>query len=260
MSVANAVMECVSELSVFIVGVADDASVVTLGVILLFVSVSVPAIADNVPVVGSVTLVAAVVVIVTASAPASVKLPEAGVKPVTAPAVKLLAVPEQLVNTPALGVPMSGVVRVMPASVKAAELLFKATSVVPIYVDELLAALSPVLEPETDTAPAPMVKTDVLATFAVNVSVPVFTVNAVVSVAFVTVAALPLTLPVIVLVTVKSNNVPTLVRDEARTVDFNVLPERVLASAVTVIFAEPSKDTPFIVLAVVKVPAEPVVF
>ena len=40
--------------------------------------------------------------------------------------------PVMLVPTPALGVPMSGVVRVMPAKVKAAELLFKATEVVPM--------------------------------------------------------------------------------------------------------------------------------
>ena len=57
-------------------------------------------------------------------------------------------------------------------------------------------ALSPVLVPETPTAPAPIVKTELFALFAVNVNVPVFTVRAVVSVAFVTVSALPVTLPV----------------------------------------------------------------
>jgi hypothetical protein len=56
-------------------------------------------------------------------------------------------------------------------------------------VEEELAALSPVLVPETDTAPAPMVRTDVLPEFAVKVSVPVLTVRAVVSVALVTAPA-----------------------------------------------------------------------
>ena len=50
-------------------------------------------------------------------------------------------------------------------------------------------ALSPVLEPETETAPAPMVRTEVLATFPVRVTVPVFTVSAVVRVALVTLPA-----------------------------------------------------------------------
>ena len=48
---------------------------------------------------------------------------------------------------------------------------------------------SPVLEPETKTAPAPIVKIDELPTLAVSVSVPVFTVKAVVKVAFVTAPA-----------------------------------------------------------------------
>ena len=55
----------------------------------------------------------------------------------------------------------------------------------------MLVALSPVLEPDTDTAPAPMVRTEVLATLPVKVTVPVLTVRAVVRVALVTVAELP---------------------------------------------------------------------
>ena len=45
------------------------------------------------------------------------------------------------------------------------------------------------------TAPAPIVKTELFALLAVNVSVPVFTVKAVVSVAFVTVSAAPVKAP-----------------------------------------------------------------
>ena len=46
---------------------------------------------------------------------------------------------------------------------------------------------------ETETAPAPIVKTEVFATLPVRVTVPVFTVRAVVKVAFVTVPAFPVT-------------------------------------------------------------------
>ena len=54
-------------------------------------------------------------------------------------------------------------------------------------------------------------------------------------------------------------SVPTVVKDEVTTVDFRMVLERVLASAVTVIAAEPSKLTPLIALGVVSVAAEPVV-
>ena len=53
-----------------------------------------------------------------------------------------------------------------------------------------------------------MVKTEVFATLPVSVTVPVFTVRAVESVAFVTVPAFPVTLPEIALVTVRSVNHP----------------------------------------------------
>jgi hypothetical protein len=52
------------------------------------------------------------------------------------------------------------------------------------------------------------------------------------------------------------------VKEEVTIVDFKVVPESVLASAVTVIGAEPSKSTPLIALAVaslVAVPALPVI-
>jgi hypothetical protein len=47
-------------------------------------------------------------------------------------------------------------------------------------------------------------------------------------------------------------NVETLVNDELITVEFNVVPVSVPAAAVTVMFAVPSKETPFIVRAVCK--------
>ena len=55
--------------------------------------------------------------------------------------------------------------------------------------------LSPVLAPEIELAPAPIVNTELFATLAVRVSVPVLTVKAVVKVALVTVEALPIKAP-----------------------------------------------------------------
>ena len=60
--------------------------------------------------------------------------------------------------------------------------------------------------------------------------------------------------------TVNPVSVPTEVRLELTTVLLSVVPVKVEAAAVIVISAEPSKETPFIALAVVKVAAEPVVF
>ena len=67
-------------------------------------------------------------------------------------------------------------------------------------------------------------------------------------------AALPVTLPLIGVVTVKPVNVPTLVNDELTTFDARVVPVKADASvtAVIVIFEVPSKDTPLIVLAFCK--------
>jgi hypothetical protein len=54
--------------------------------------------------------------------------------------------------------------------------------------------------------------------------------------------------------------VPTDVREEVTTVEFNVVPVNVPAAAVTVIAALPSNATPLIFLGVVSVAALPVVF
>jgi hypothetical protein len=81
-------------------------------------------------------------------------------------------------------------------------------------------------------------------------------------VAVVAVAALPVILPVIGLVTVRLVSVPTEVRDEASTLAAKVPPVNVPAAAVTVISAVPLKETPLIFRAVCKavaVPALPVI-
>ena len=73
---------------------------------------------------------------------------------------------------------------------------------------------------------------------------------------------LPVILPVIGAVTVKLAKVPTLVKLEPVTVDFNVVPVNVSAAAGAVISALPSKATPLIVFAVanlVAVAALPVI-
>ena len=78
----------------------------------------------------------------------------------------------------------------------------------------------------------------------------------------VAVVAFPVMLPAIGLVTVKSVKVPTDVNEEASTLGAKVVPVKVLASAVIVISADPSKATPLIsaVLAnLVAVAAFPVV-
>ena len=82
---------------------------------------------------------------------------------------------------------------------------------------------------------------------------------------FVAVAALPVILPTIGLVTVKFPNVPTLVKLEPVTVDFNVVPVNVSADApvAIVISALPSNATPLMVFEaanLVAVAALPVVF
>ena len=83
----------------------------------------------------------------------------------------------------------------------------------------------------------------------------------------VTLSAVPVTLPAIGLVTVKLVNVPTLVKPEAVTVDFKVVPVNVSADATPaaadeiVISVLPSNATPLIFIAVanlVAVPALPV--
>ena len=74
--------------------------------------------------------------------------------------------------------------------------------------------------------------------------------NFVAELANVAVAALPVILPLIGLVTDKLAKVPTEVKLELIIVDFKVVPVSVPASAVTVIAALPSNGTPFIFLAV----------
>ena len=76
-------------------------------------------------------------------------------------------------------------------------------------------------------------------------------------VALVAVAALPVMLPAIGLVTVKLVKVPTLVKLDPVTVDFRLVPVNVPASAGTVIFPVPSNATPFIFLAVANLVAVP---
>lgn len=73
-------------------------------------------------------------------------------------------------------------------------------------------------------------------------------------VALVAVAAFPVILPAIGLVTVKLARVPTEVNDEAKTFDAKVAPVSVPASdaAVIVILAVPSKGTPLIFLGVAR--------
>jgi hypothetical protein len=116
------------------------------------------------------------------------------------------------------------------------------------------------------TAPATKVPTVAKFDKEVNVVllVAVMFPAVVAFVASVAVAALPVILPTIALVTVKFAKVPTLVKLEPVIVAFKVVPVNVPASAVDVIVISPvpSNATPFIVLAVanlVAVPALPVV-
>jgi hypothetical protein len=88
--------------------------------------------------------------------------------------------------------------------------------------------------------------------FPIEVTGPVrfaFVVTVLAVVALVAVAALPVMLPAIGLVTVKSVKVPTLVKLDPVTVDFRLVPVNVPASAGTVIFAVPSNATPLMVFA-----------
>ena len=78
----------------------------------------------------------------------------------------------------------------------------------------------------------------------------------------VAVAALPVMLPSMGLVTFRLTSVPTLVKLEPVTVEFRLAPVSVPAAAGTVIFALPSKATPLIFFeaaSLVAVPALPVI-
>ena len=83
-------------------------------------------------------------------------------------------------------------------------------------------------------------------------ALPVVTLAVPAVVAVVAVAAFPVILPAIGLVTVKLVKVPTLVKLEPVTVDFNVVPVKVSASVVEVIVISPlpSNATPLMFLAV----------
>ena len=79
----------------------------------------------------------------------------------------------------------------------------------------------------------------------------------------VTLAAVPVMLPTIGLVTVKLVNVPNEVKDELTTVEFKDVPDKVPAAAVTVMSDEPSNATPlmfFVAANLVAVAALPVTF
>lgn len=91
-----------------------------------------------------------------------------------------------------------------------------------------------------------------IAPLAIEVVLPVEVTTPVRFAFVVTVAALPVMLPAIGLVTVKSVSVPTEVNEEFTTVDFKVVPINwfAYAAAVMSILAVPSKATPLIVRAV----------
>jgi hypothetical protein len=65
-----------------------------------------------------------------------------------------------------------------------------------------------VLDPDTDTAPAPIVRTELLAEFAVKVRVPLFTVRAVEKVAFETCPAVKLAAVPLAFVSTTAEGVP----------------------------------------------------
>jgi hypothetical protein len=98
--------------------------------------------------------------------------------------------------------------------------------------------------------------------FPTEVTGPVKFAFVVTVVALVAVAALPVILPIIGFVTVKFAKVPTLVKLEPVTVEFNVVPVKVPAAAGTLISLLPSKGIPFIFFGVANfeaVPAFPVI-
>ncbi len=138
---------------------------------------------------------------------------------------------------------------------------------------------SPVLDPDTEEAPAPIVRTEVFATFAVRVRVPPFTVRAVVSVAFVTDPAVnPAAVPVMFVPT-KAVGVPragvTSVGEVAKTtepepvvvaaeiavpLDCNrpvMLHERVMAGVVVEVATEPARPLALTTETSVTVPPPP---
>lgn len=124
--------------------------------------------------------------------------------------VELSVVPERVPAGATTALPEAAVTRPLPLTVKVgmeveepklptfpltvARVVPKEPVPKPVTSPVRVMVWSPVLVPETDTAPAPMLSTEVLATLPVRVTVPVLTVSAVVRVALVTVPALPVVL------------------------------------------------------------------
>ncbi len=106
--------------------------------------------------------------------------------PVVVSVIKLLA---ERVSPPPLTVkpPVAEATVIFPVPSKETPPMVRAfckAVAVPAFPE--IVVWSPVFVPETDTAPAPIVRTEVLAAFPVSVTVPVLTVSAVVKVAPVT--------------------------------------------------------------------------
>jgi hypothetical protein len=149
----------------------------------------------------------------------------------------LVAASEAAVGVPTL------VIRLLPIDTVCVEAIVKPFNVPTEVRDE---AVTPELRVEPVRVPAAAV-TVMLAEPSNEVPLIVLAVASVVAV-----PALPLTEPVIGLVTVRFARVPTEVRDEAVTPELSVEPVRVPAAAVTVIAAEPSKFTPLIARGVAR--------
>jgi hypothetical protein len=101
---------------------------------------------------------------------------------------------------------------------------------------------------------------EIVVAFPIEVTGPVRFAFVVTVFALVEVAAFPVMLPLIGLVTVKSVKIPTLVKLEFVTVEFKVAPVKVPAAAGTVISLLPSNATPLIFFGAanfVAVPAFP---
>ena len=98
-----------------------------------------------------------------------------------------------------------------------------------------------------DAAMLPASMVLVMAPDPMDVAFPTLVTGPVKLAFVVTDAAFPLMLPLIVFVTDKFASVPTDVRDEAKTFDARAVPVNVTADAGTMMFAEPSKETPLMV-------------
>ena len=197
------------------------AGVISTGLVnVLLASVSVPANVDKIPVVGKVTDVVAVDVNVVAKAPDVVKLPpKVIVLPVLATPVPPLApatTPVTLVALP------EATALVTNAVVATCVVLSPAVAVgakgVPVNVGDAKGAFA------SKAVCKPLVLAIDNAPSAIAVALPTLVTTPVKFAFVVTVAALPVMLPAIGLVTVKLVSVPTLVKLDPVTVDFKVVP------------------------------------